>query len=213
VSALLVINPAAGANNSVQFDMPPVVSDWNWSTLVHQPQASDADGDSLAFQLVLPQGLNGDPIVGYEPPELYTSPGGFAWCDPANGNFLWDHPTLIGTYTIAIRCDEWRNGVQVGQVTRDMTLCVANLPTAVPDGSTPTELVTVLNSSNGWVVENNTARVVYGELIDARGALVRAINLAPGRTIIASEEFFHGVTMLVASDGEGRQRAFKLIGH
>lgn len=210
VSARLVIDPVPGANNSVVFNSPSTEHIWNWSTLIHDPLASDADGDSLSFQLVLPEGLNGAPIIDYGFPDQITSPGGFAWCDPTSGVFLWDHPFLIGEYVIAIRCDEWRDGVLVGQVTRDMTICVSTLPTAIPGGSTSTEDMRILRVNDEWMLENNTQGMLIGELMDARGALVQRVNFASGQTIVPLTDQASGLILLRATDSEGHQRTFKL---
>lgn len=209
ISALLVIGPASGANNSVQFNAPLTESTWNWSTLIHDPQASDADGDSLSFQLVTPQGLNGSPIVGYVFADQLTSPGGFAWCDPTTGAFLWDHPYILGEYVIAIRCDEWRDGVLVGQVTRDMTICVSTVPTSTPDAPPAPEDVHVLRVNEDWVLENKTEGTLRGELINANGAVVHTLNLASGRTVIPLS-YTKSLVLLNTTDAEGIQRTFKL---
>ena len=211
VSVTLVISPAIAGNNSVQFDIQQIEPTWNWSTLVVEPQAMDPDSDSLVFQLVIPEGLEGDPISGYQFPEDFTSGGGYAWCDPTNGRFLWDHPTLIGEYVIAIRCDEWRDGVLVGQATRDMTICVSTVATLAPDDSVPIEDLQVFRSQDDWMVENNATATMLARLIDARGALVRMISLAPGRTVVSWNDHSSGMMLLLATDAEGRHRAYKLV--
>ena len=210
VSATLIINPLTASNASPIFNAHQFTSSWNWSTLIHELQATDADGDSLSFHLVAPQDASGSPIVGYEFPEQFTSPGGFTWLDPETGTFLWDHPTLIGPYVIAIRCDEWRDGVLIGQVTRDMTICVSELPTAIEGGSNAAEDVRMLRVNDEWALDNNTQDLLTAQLIDARGAIIRTFNLASGRTIVPLIDQANGFVLLRTMDAEGRQRIFKL---
>ena len=69
----------------------------------------------------------------------------------------------------------------------------------------------VFRSDDAWVVVNNTTRTITGQLTDARGALVRTINLAPGRTNLATDELSTGPMLLRTRDHEGQQRTYKLI--
>jgi len=137
VRAMLVIDPLLGANSSAAFNAPQTEVGFEFSTLVHQPNATDpADGDSLSFDLVIPRGNSCNDIPGYVLP-TDVMPGGnnFAWVDPADGSFHWHFPQLLGEYAIAIRCREWRNGTMVGEVVRDMTLCISALPSSVEEGA------------------------------------------------------------------------------
>ncbi|MCK7532596.1 MAG: hypothetical protein MZV63_16970 [Marinilabiliales bacterium] len=48
---------------------------------------------------------------------------------------IWDTPVMQGEYNIAFVIDEWRNGVKIGSVTRDMQIeilaCNNNPPVIV----------------------------------------------------------------------------------
>ncbi len=139
LSAELEIN-SFGPNSSVRFDAPQTDQGLAWSILEHDPLATDPDGDSLSFELVTPLGASYLPIAGYQLPDAVAPvPGGYTWVDPATGVFLWDRPALLGNYQIAIRCTERRlvagNWSTVGQVTRDMALCVGQLPTGIHDNT------------------------------------------------------------------------------
>jgi hypothetical protein len=130
-----------GPNSSVRFDAPQTEQGLAWSTLEHDPLATDPDGDSLSFELVTPLGDGFQPIAGYMLPDAVSPvPGGYTWVDPATGVFLWDRPALLGNYQIAIRCTERRlvggNWFTVGEVTRDMSLCIGQLPTGIAAPST-----------------------------------------------------------------------------
>lgn len=206
VKAIIVIG-ANGPNNSVRFAAPALFSDMEWSTLVHDPIAEEDDGDSLSFDLVTPHGLGCIPIAGYALP--YSPSPGWAWLDPTSGVYAWYMPNLIGEYTIAIRASEWRNNAMIGQVTRDMAFCVSALPTAVPTGSAATEDVHLLRVNDEWMLENNTPGVLIGELIDARGAMIRTLNLTSGRTLVPLSDQ-KSLVLLRTTDTAGRKRTFKL---
>lgn len=132
LQTLLVIEPMGG-NNSVRFTALQNEVSFSFSTLVHALEAVDADGDSLSFELVEPLGNGCTGIPGYVMAGQVMPGTPLFWLDPTNGTLLWDHPQLIGRYNVTIRCSEWRNGQLVGQVTRDMTLCVGLVPTAIAD--------------------------------------------------------------------------------
>lgn len=140
LSAELVIS-SFGPNSSVRFDAPQTEQGLTWSTFEHDPLATDPDGDSLSFELVAPLGDAYLPIPGYQLPDAVAPvPGGYTWVDPATGVFLWDRPAVLGYYQVAIRCTERRlvagNWFTVGQVTRDMGLCIGQLPTGMAAPST-----------------------------------------------------------------------------
>ena len=48
----------------------------------------------------------------------------FLFLDPVSGTFCWDAPALAGEYNIAIQVTEWRNGVKIGSVVRDIQITV-----------------------------------------------------------------------------------------
>ena len=133
--AVLVIDPLSGGNSSAVFNAPQTEVDYEFSTLVHQPNATDLDGDSLSFDLITPHGDDCLEIPGYTFPPDATPGADFAWADPLDGSFHWHDPQLMGEFVIAIRCREWRNGTMVGEVVRDMTLCIGTLPSNVEENA------------------------------------------------------------------------------
>ncbi|MEI6899943.1 MAG: gliding motility-associated C-terminal domain-containing protein, partial [Bacteroidota bacterium] len=51
--------------------------------------------------------------------------------DSVTGDFYWDSPDQMGEYNIAILIEEWRNGIKIGSVERDMQIIIStcnNLP-------------------------------------------------------------------------------------
>ncbi|WP_353722532.1 gliding motility-associated C-terminal domain-containing protein [Dyadobacter sp. 676] len=102
---------------------------------IHNPGAFDADGDSLAYRLFVPQrsGVNGSGInLQYKDPNMVTPPGTTeAGASPATfsmnkitGDLIWDAPVTKGYYNVAFVVEEWRDGALIGQIVRDMQIIV-----------------------------------------------------------------------------------------
>jgi len=120
VQSELVINPFLGVNNSVQLLNPPVDQGCVGKTFIHNPSAYDPDGDSLSFRLVKCKGAGGYDIPGYTYPQASVS---FS-IDATTGDLIWETPLLQGEYNIAFMVEEWRSGVLVGSVMRDMQILI-----------------------------------------------------------------------------------------
>ena len=195
----------------MQFTTTQTYADWNWSTLIHDPGAVDPDGDSLSFQLVTPEGINGSPIAGYSAPDQFTAPGGYAWIDPGSGVFQWHLPNMLGEFVIAIRASEWRNGMLIGQVTRDMTLCMSSVPTAVREPDAPVDDIEVRTGMEQWIAMNSSDASIRGDLTDARGRLVRSVRMMPGTTVIPWDGIAAGAFVLTATAVNGGGIAHRLV--
>ncbi len=78
----------------------------------YNPMPYDADGDSLAWSLVPPIGFTN-----------YTLPTGSApfVIDSLTGLITWT-PSMSGIYAICVLVSEYRNGIKIGEVMRDMHL-------------------------------------------------------------------------------------------
>lgn len=128
IESELVINPFLGYNNSVQMLQSPVDKGCVGKPFYHNPAAYDPDGDSLSYRLVPCKGTNGEDIPGYSYPQASS----LFDIDPLTGELQWENPMLQGEYNVAILIEEWRNGVKIGAVTRDMQIlinaCNNNIP-------------------------------------------------------------------------------------
>ncbi|MBQ3710034.1 MAG: gliding motility-associated C-terminal domain-containing protein [Bacteroidales bacterium] len=128
IESELVINPFLGYNNSVQLLNAPVDKGCVGRPFYHTPAAYDPDGDSLSYRLVPCKGTNGEDIPGY----TYPQTSSLFEIDPLTGVLRWENPMLQGEYNVAILIEEWRQGVKVGSVIRDMQIlieaCNNNLP-------------------------------------------------------------------------------------
>ncbi|MFO7721751.1 MAG: gliding motility-associated C-terminal domain-containing protein [Bacteroidales bacterium] len=122
IESMLVINPFLGPNTSPTLLAPPIDNACVGYPFLHNPTAFDPDGDSLSYSLIVCKGESGWDIKSYFDPPASNSLG----IDPVTGDFLWDSPTFGGDYNIAILIEEWRYGVRVGYVIRDMQIFVAS---------------------------------------------------------------------------------------
>lgn len=120
VESELVINPFLGFNNSVQLLNPPIDQGCVGKIFVYNPAAYDSDGDSLSYKLVVCKGAGGLDIPGYTFPK--TPPDGVFSIDSLTGEVYWQVPVLQGEYNIAFVITEWRFGIKIGSVRRDMQI-------------------------------------------------------------------------------------------
>lgn len=125
----LVINPFLGNNNSVQLLNAPVDKGCVGKLYLHNPSAYDPDGDSLSYRLVTCKGQDGIEIPGYTLPQASHS----IEIDPVTGELRWDAPILQGEYNVAIMVEEWRHGVKVGSVVRDMQILISACGNDLPE--------------------------------------------------------------------------------
>lgn len=137
--------PPAGSNHYVNssarfVNYPPLVI-CNNEDLNFDHSATDADGDSLSYQLVTPNaGANSftpapNPIPNPPYPNVAwggsfsqavpLGPGSTTTINPVTGHLFVDANNL-GLYVVGIRVNEWRDGVIISSVTRDFLFRVVN---------------------------------------------------------------------------------------
>lgn len=157
IETILIITPFIDGNSSPQLMTAPIDNACTNVPFYHNPGAYDPDGDSLSYSLINCRGYEGEEIPGYTLP--YAS--NFIAIDPVTGDLTWDSPTISGEYNIAILIEEWRNGVLIGSMVRDMQITVApcdNEPpvvevndTCVIAGSRIDQLVHVYDNTSTYV--------------------------------------------------------------
>ena len=125
----LVINPFLGYNNSVQLLNAPVDKGCVGKLYLHNPSAYDPDGDSLSYKLVTCKGQDGIEILGYTLPQASQSFD----IDPFTGELRWENPVMQGEYNVAFMVEEWRHGVKIGSVVRDMQILISSCSNNLPE--------------------------------------------------------------------------------
>jgi len=121
IETKLKINPFLGSNNSPKLLNPPIDNGCVGSPFLHNPGAYDLDGDSISYELVPCLQDKNSPIIGYSYPSASQS---FS-IDPITGTLSWINPTKQGEYNVAILIKEWRNGIEIGSIIRDMQITIA----------------------------------------------------------------------------------------
>ncbi len=135
VHSSLEINANFGLNQTPVMLNAPIDVAAVGQRYIHNPGAFDADGDSLSYKMFVPQRSPGNGLgidIPYVDPnqvrppgqtEAGASPATFS-LNPITGDLIWDAPTLKGLYNVAFAVEEWRDGVLIGQIVRDMQIIV-----------------------------------------------------------------------------------------
>ncbi|MCX6291868.1 MAG: gliding motility-associated C-terminal domain-containing protein [Bacteroidetes bacterium] len=176
----------------------------------------DPDGDSLAYSLVTPMnGFTDQTNVGQYPGAVVLTPGpypGIAWQSPydafdmmggsppmninTNTGMITAQPVNLGVYVFAVKVEEFRNGMKIGEVRRDIQYQVLNcLLISPPVFSSPA--VTTVSSSTSSLVYN----LVAG---DSLSFDVTVTNNNSGDTL-----FLNGSSEIFSSQIPGMQASFR----
>lgn len=126
-------NVVAPCNNSPTFSNRPVPFICAGQSYCFNHGALDPDGDSLAYSLVDPLSGPGIPVSFIAPYNatnpLPSSPA--VTLNPLTGDICMN-PSQIMVAVMAVRVEEWRNGVLIGTIVRDIqvrtVMCNNNLP-------------------------------------------------------------------------------------
>jgi gliding motility-associated-like protein len=127
IKTIISINPQIGQNSTPILLNPPFDKAGLYQTFIHNPGAYDVDGDSISYALTVCTQQNGEPIPGYTLPRASDT----LYVNPVTGDLVWDTPVDTGIYNIAMNIEEWRKGIKIGNIVRDMQVEVyrtTNLP-------------------------------------------------------------------------------------
>lgn len=165
----LLNNQFQGKNNSAILLEPPIDFGCIGQPFVHNPNASDPDGDSLSFELIVPFQGKDTTISGYEfPNEILPGPDNVIRLDERTGEFTWRFPKREGEFNIAFRVNEYRNGVLISSIIRDMQIEILECENAPPEISAEDELC-----------------VVAGETIDLQ-VIANDLNMPPDKVLLTA---------------------------
>ena len=138
IETLVVINSELGLNGTPLLLNPAV--DFTAAIgqrFIHNSNAYDAEGDSLAYRLLIPRQIPDNsetpkPVNDYRDP-TQAPPGGqtelkngpsFFKIDSLSGDLIWDSPAEKGQYNVAFEILEYRNGILISRTVRDMQIIV-----------------------------------------------------------------------------------------
>ena len=104
--------------------LAPLMQPW-----VYNPLPYDADGDSITWALDTPWVAQSSVCAGYLPPS--ADPSGPFTLDAYTGEIDW-MPNTVGNWNATVIVREYRGGVQIGEIRRDM------------------QILTIYDSTYGW---------------------------------------------------------------
>lgn len=123
-----------GPNNSAVLLQPPIDVGCVGKPFVHNPNAYDPDGDSLAYEWAVPLQDVGSPVPNYLfPDQIDPGPENKITLNEKTGDIVWDSPQRKGQYNIAIRIKEYRNGVLINSIIRDMQIEIQDCQNNPPE--------------------------------------------------------------------------------
>lgn len=146
---LTYVNVDSGnPNSSPTFLSPPVIYLPTNTLWQYNPLPFDPDGDSLAWNISVPLSANGV-VNGYEflSDTTYSNTSGIFSMDSITGEISWD-AKLVGNFVASFAIEEYRNGVLIGAMSRDMQFVVIpDTNNAMPNIS---NMQTVPTNSGGY---------------------------------------------------------------
>jgi hypothetical protein len=110
-------------NSTPEFLNPPITLAQKFSLFQYNPLPFDADGDSLSWIMETPLGSNGDTVAGYTLP--HADPLNPFTLNPTTGELTW-MPDSNGFWEASFRVEEYRGGIKIGEIRRDMQIIVVD---------------------------------------------------------------------------------------
>ncbi|HMQ49719.1 MAG TPA: T9SS type A sorting domain-containing protein [Saprospiraceae bacterium] len=123
------------------------------SPFYHTPNAHDADGDSLVYELAVPLQDVDTEVPNYIP-LTFIGAGveNQLFLDAFTGLLTWDSPQFPGEYNIAIKISAYRNGILMEEVIRDMQILVIEALNLAP--------ALLLSENQGVIIEAHIGDMV-----------------------------------------------------
>lgn len=139
------LNPQfQGYNNSPRLLRPPTDIGCVGQLFVHNPTAYDIDGDSLAYELIVPFQDRNLPVPNYLfPNQINPGQNNMISLNPVSGDFRWMAPQVPGEYNIAILIKEYRQGQLINTIIRDMQILIRECDNRPPEVQTIEEICVV----------------------------------------------------------------------
>lgn len=105
--------------------------------------ATDSEGDSLTYSLAKPYtSMNSTTcysqiVMSYQFPNDVAQKGTYK-LNSRTGELIWDAPTTEGNYSVALKINEYRNGILISETMQEILFTVADLP-GIPSTIPPYE--------------------------------------------------------------------------
>lgn len=140
-----IVIDSISSNSSPFFLVPaaiylPLNTPWQYN-----PLPFDLDGDSLIWSLDFPLNDSATQCVGYTTPP--SAPNNPLTLDSATGTISWAANT-VGHFVISVLVEQYRNGVWLGEIRRDMQLIVVPASHGYPywtafNGQAPSDTIVI----------------------------------------------------------------------
>ena len=180
-----------GPNNSPILSQPPIDIACLGQEFIHNPNAWDPDGDSLAYRLINPlQGIN-SPVPLYEYPNQIspTTPTDINEhnLNQTTGTFTWTFPQQTGEYNIAMYIIQFRGGIPIDTMIRDMQILVVECDNLPPEIETIDEVCVIAGETVSFDVVATAPTSESDQMVDinAFGAPLE-LDFSPASFSVAS---------------------------
>lgn len=184
---LVVLNPVfSGFNTSPILTNPPIDEGCVNQKYEHNPGAYDAEGDSIAYELIVPLQGQGTPVSNYVFPNRVGGTNQPFDLNPVTGTLFWNSPQQAGEYNVAFYVKEYRNGVLISQTIRDMQITIENCNNRPPVIDPIPELCVVAGDTIRFNVRATDPDSDQDVTLTAVGGpvLTDGTFFAPGRLIV-----------------------------
>jgi gliding motility-associated-like protein len=130
-----------GFNSSPILLEPPIDFGVKGQIFMHTPNGYDPDGDSIAYELIIPASDVATPVPGYQPvSDIDPGPLNNYTFNVRTGLFTWNSPQRAGEYNIAILVKSYRNGLYLGGIVRDIQIEIRDAQNTPPQLIVPEEI-------------------------------------------------------------------------
>ena len=149
------LNNTMHCNNSPSFSQYPTPFICAGSYYCYNNGAIEIDGDSLVYSLITPYNSTTGNTVTYIAPYSSNNPvGGGSSFDPVTGNLCVTPPSIISGI-LAIKVEEYRNGILIGSIIRDIQINVFNCTATNPPSLSAIDDTNIvdINTTNTYTVE------------------------------------------------------------
>ena len=178
--------------------------------------ATDPDGDSLVYSLITPYdnttgGTKPFSLLafnaGYNNPNI-LGPGAAISINSSTG-FLTTRPAQLGSYFVAVKCEEYRNGVKIGEVVRDILIPSVNssIFTSLDEKNNEISATIFPNPSQGSFSILLTEKEISNsklEIIDITGKQIMTNIINSKRTTVVTTDWGKGVYVIRITKGDSQ---------
>ena len=107
--------------------------------------AYDRDGDSLSYHFIVPFQDVELPVPNYQwPYEINAGPANILTIDEVTGDIVWDAPQKAGEYNLAMIIVEYRDGIPLDTIVRDMQILIRECDNQPPVVETSVDEICVI---------------------------------------------------------------------